>query len=980
MRWRKVFSVVYGIISISGNSLPVTGNRDARCQSDDRSGKAFAAIDNGTAYMQKIFRFTLLFAAVFGSRAFAEEPQWASTLERISSGVVSIRVDSTRAFDTEWNSSSQATGFVVDAERGLILTNRHVVTPGPVVAEAIFLNQEEVRLTPVYRDPVHDFGFFRYDPAELSYIEPTELPLVPGAAGIGREIRVVGNDAGEQLSILAGTIARLDRQAPEYGRGKYNDFNTFYYQAASGTSGGSSGSPVIDIDGQVVALNAGGNNNAASSFFLPLDRIKHALQLIQAGDPVARGTVQTIFELKPYDELRRLGLTEDTEALTRSRFPKQTGMLTVAEVVPDSAADGKLEPGDILVRVEGELVTEFVPLAAVFDDRVGETVTIELERGGQKIEHDIVIEDLHAITPDEFLEFGDAIVNNLSYQQARHYNRGVSGVYVANPGYMLSRAAIPRGALITEVAGEPVTNLDDLASQLAQLADGDRATFRYNTIDDPINSIIRSVEMDRTWFPAQRCRRNDDTGVWPCEELAAGPPPSAPESGSTRFTKNGDPRVNAIAPSLVVVTFDLPYTISGVADRHYYGTGLIVDKDRGLIVVDRNTVPIAMGDVSITFAGSLQVTGTVEYIHPLHNLAVVAYNPDLIGDTPVRNAKLSTEALEPGDAVWVIGLKADHQLVHQATTVASVDPMLLPLSRTMRFRDTNLEAISLVNAPGDIDGVIVNKKGEVLAKWVSFAYEAGGEAGQVNRGIAAELLSEFVDVVRSGEDIYSLEAELGYTPLFAARKLGLNERWLDRLEAHNPDGRRALSVTRVVAGSPAADVLRNGDMILAVDGRPVSTFRELERAVQKPYVELTAWRDGEELKLTTETVPLDGEGIQRAVSWAGALLQDPHRAMSAQRGIEATGVYIAFFNYGSPATRYGLWAGRRIVAVDDHETPDLQAFLDVVAGKADQTSVRIKTVTWNGAVQVITLKLDNQYWPAYQIRQTGDGWVRETIG
>ena len=65
----------------------------------------------------------------------AEETAWTNTLERISSGVVSIRVDSTRAFDTEWNSSSQATGFVVDAERGLILTNRHVVTPGPVVAE-----------------------------------------------------------------------------------------------------------------------------------------------------------------------------------------------------------------------------------------------------------------------------------------------------------------------------------------------------------------------------------------------------------------------------------------------------------------------------------------------------------------------------------------------------------------------------------------------------------------------------------------------------------------------------------------------------------------------------------------------------------------------------------------------------------------------------------------------------------------------------
>jgi S1-C subfamily serine protease len=925
-------------------------------------------------------RLAVLTLLIATCQAGAEEPEWSGTLERISSGVVSIRVDSTRAFDTEWNSSSQATGFVVDAERGLILTNRHVVTPGPVVAEAIFLNNEEVRLTPIYRDPVHDFGFFQYDPEDLVYIQPAELPLAPGAAGIGREIRVIGNDAGEQLSILAGTIARLDRKAPDYGRGKYNDFNTFYFQAASGTSGGSSGSPVINIDGEVVALNAGGNNNAASSFFLPLDRIERALSLIREGEPVTRGTLQTVFERKAYDELRRLGLTSETEETARHRFPEQTGMLTVAQVIPGAPADGKLQPGDILVRIDGELVTEFVPVAAILDERVGQKVMIELERGGESITEDVTVGDLHAVSPSEFLEFGDAIVHNLSYQQARHYNRQIEGVYVANPGYMLSRAAIPRGAVVSEVAGEPIANIEDLKEQLATLADGDRATFRYNTIDDPRNSIVRSVEMDRTWFPARHCVRDDATGLWPCEDLDSGPRPSPAEPGSTKFTTNGDPRINAVIPSLAMVTFDLPYTISGVADRNYYGTGLIVDTDRGLIVVDRNTVPIAMGDVTITFAGSLQVNGRVEFVHPLHNLAVVAYDPALIGNTPVRAATLSTDELRPGDDVLVVGLKGDHQLVHQESTVASIDPMLLPLSRTMRFRDTNLEAISLVNAPGDIDGVIVNERGEVTAKWVSFAYQAGGDAGQINRGISAELLAEFVDTVRSGKPIYSLEAELGYTPLFAARKLGLDEEWLDRLESHSPSSRRALSVTRLVAGTPAAELLRNGDMILAVDGDLVTSFRELERAVQQPDVELTVWRNGEEKTIDIETVALDGEGITWAVSWAGTLLQDPHRAMAAQRGIEPGGVYVAFFSYGSPATRYGLWAGRRIVAVDGSETPDLQAFLDVVADKDDQESVRVTTVTWNGAVEVVTLKLDNQYWPAYEIRQTDSGWVRDSIG
>jgi S1-C subfamily serine protease len=438
--------------------------------------------------------------------------------------------------------------------------------------------------------------------------------------------------------------------------------------------------------------------------------------------------------------------------------------------------------------------------------------------------------------------------------------------------------------------------------------------------------------------------------------------------------------VNKIAPSLVVVTFDLPYTLSGVSERHYYGTGLIVDKERGYVVVDRNTVPIAIGDVKITFAGSLEVDGRIEQLHPLHNFAIVSYDPKSIGDTPVKNAEFNTTPLQPGDDVLVVGIKGDHQLVHQQSTVSSVDPLVLPLSRTLRFRDSNLEGIDLISAPTDFDGVLVDKKGRVAASWSSFVLQSGGEATQFNRGVGSEIILQFLNTVRDGRPFYSLEAEFVYAPLFAARKMGVDEEWIERLEKNNPVRRRALSITSLVADTDAARLLKNGDMVLAIDGKVVTSYRELENAVQKPEVLVTVWRNDAVQEISIKTAALSGRGIDRAVSWAGALLQDPHRAMAAQRGIATNGVYVAYFSYGSPATRYGLWAGRRVVEVNETATPNLQAFIDAVKDIEHRESVRLKTVTWNGTAEVITLKLDNQYWPAYEIRRDENGWRRSDFG
>lgn len=73
-----------------------------------------------------------------------DSPEWQATIEKVVKCAVSIHFCQTASFDTELSMSSQATGFVVDAERGYILTNRHVVGPGPFWGYCIFDNHEEV--------------------------------------------------------------------------------------------------------------------------------------------------------------------------------------------------------------------------------------------------------------------------------------------------------------------------------------------------------------------------------------------------------------------------------------------------------------------------------------------------------------------------------------------------------------------------------------------------------------------------------------------------------------------------------------------------------------------------------------------------------------------------------------------------------------------------------------------------------------------
>lgn len=925
-----------------------------------------------------LITFSGLIAAPRLAFAASEAETWERTLDRVANAVVVLRVSSPRAFDDGTAGTSTATGFVVDAEQGLILTNRHVVTSGPVVAEAVFQNNEEVDVRAVYRDPVHDFGLFQYDAKQVRFIETGELALAPERARVGTEIRVVGNDAGEKLSILQGTIARLDRAAPNYGRASFNDFNTFYIQAASGTSGGSSGSPVIDIDGNVIALNAAGKRMAASSFYLPLDRVKRAVERIRRGEAVSRGTIQTIFAHLPFDEVRRLGLMALTEERIRKAFPEGTGMIVVREVVPGGPADGYLQVGDVIVGVEGRPVNSFLPIESALDARVDRSVVLDLERGGASYRVSIDVGDLHAITPDHYLEYGRGVLNPLSYHQARNASVPVEGVYVASSGYALSAAGVGRRSVITEVAGEKTPTLARFEAVLSQQPHNARVLIRYFLLSQPRSPKVALLRNDRRWFSMRHCRRDDATGLWPCVDSPDAPPEEKRFGGETAYELEGPRAVERIAPSLVMVSASVAYRLDGVHGDQFHGTGLIVDRKRGLVVVDRETVPIALVDLRLTFNGSVEIPGELVYLHPERNLAVVRYDPTLIGDTPVREATIRKTDLDVGDDVWLVGLTSTERIVSRRTRVARQEPVSLSLTHPPRFREANLEVASVEDAAQTVGGVLVDRMGRVLSFWASFSMGSGGASDGFFGAIAGEHLLRMVEPLRQGNPVgwHSLGIELEPLTLAAARDRGLSEAQAKRLEKHDPKTKRVLSVVRRTIGTPGETLFREGDLILALDGDPVSRSRDLRRVSYGGQFKIEILRDGREETIEVEPTRMSGKGTERAVLWGGALLQAAHPALAAQYSLPTGGIYVSRHWYGSPATRYGLEATSRIMKVDGQHVTDLDAFLSVVSAKQNRDPVRLDTLDLDGKPGVITLKLDLAYWPTYELRKLDGEWSR----
>ena len=251
-------------------------------------------------------------------------------------------------------------GVVVDAAKGLILTNHHVVPDAPRVL--VTLPDGRVRpVKAIRRDPRSDLALLTIDPADLVQAEwgdSDALDLGDWVLAIGQPFGLAGTVS---VGIISGPRRTLDVEGHED-----------LIQTGAAINPGSSGGPLIDLKGRVVGINVAiksvGGGYEGVGFAVPGSRARRV-----AADLAEFGFVRRAY----------LGIT--TERIPPEPVgPSASAGVLVASVADDSpAATAGLLRGDILYKIDGRAVTSVSAIRSMIEFApAGDVLVLTVLRGG----------------------------------------------------------------------------------------------------------------------------------------------------------------------------------------------------------------------------------------------------------------------------------------------------------------------------------------------------------------------------------------------------------------------------------------------------------------------------------------------------------------------------------------------------------------------------------------------------------------------
>ncbi|MEM5473527.1 DegQ family serine endoprotease [Hoeflea sp. AS60] len=368
--------------------------------------------------------------------------------------------------------SSLGSGFVIDAEEGIIVTNNHVID-GADDIEINFADGSKLKAELVGADSKTDLAVLKVKP-----VKPlTEVPLgESGTMRIGDWVMAIGNPFGLGGTVTVGIISARGR---DINSGPYDNF----IQTDAAINRGNSGGPLFNMKGEVIGINTAiispSGGSIGIGFAVPTEL-----------------AVNVIDQLREFGETRRGWLGVRIQPVT-DEIAESLGMdgakgALVAGVIRGGPVDdGSIEPGDVIIRFDGKDVDSMRDLPRVVaESPVGKAVDVIVIRKGEEQTIKVTLgrlEDSEQASADETGDGGatdlpDTLttVDVLGMTVAELTDDGrqefaiaddVEGVVITavDPESAAAEKRIEPGDVIVEIAQEIVTTPQDVEERIAAL-------------------------------------------------------------------------------------------------------------------------------------------------------------------------------------------------------------------------------------------------------------------------------------------------------------------------------------------------------------------------------------------------------------------------------------------------------------------------------------------------------------------------------
>ncbi len=345
--------------------------------------------------------------------------------------------------------ASVGSGVIVDAAKGIVLTNHHVIENADKILVRLS-DDREVEAKLVGADPDTDVAVLKIKASGL-----TSLPIGNSdKLEVGDFVVAIGNPFGLRQTVTSGIVSGLGRS----GLGKqYEDF----IQTDASINPGNSGGALINLNGELVGINSAilsrTGGNIGIGFAIPVNLAGAVMSQIVDHGGVQRG---------------RLGIIGQdlTPELSKAFGLERSRGVVVAQVLAKSpAAQAGVESGDVITRINSVEVRDFAQLRnAIGLLKIGDSVKIEVLREGKPRVFTAKI----AAAPQEEISKADNGGAQSALAGARftelneeHPLAGkLKGVVVAavDPASPAMRAGLEAGDVVTSINRQAVEDLDDL--------------------------------------------------------------------------------------------------------------------------------------------------------------------------------------------------------------------------------------------------------------------------------------------------------------------------------------------------------------------------------------------------------------------------------------------------------------------------------------------------------------------------------------